>query len=162
SRVPSVHLREEQAMATTIRFREHEEFQRAALHMAIAGALAGTAGWIAFRAVPGFGPVGGAWALAALLVAAAFGAASPVWRTRPVELVRFGLIGAGAGAAFAIGGETIATAALALGFGLLVARGGRRFLPTLIVAAAVAILARYVLGNLLAAAADAHVPLGLS
>jgi hypothetical protein len=149
-------------MATTIRFREHEEFQRAAVHMAIAGALAGLAGYVAFRAIPGFGPVGGAWALAALVVAAAFGAAAPARRTRPVELIVFAATGAGAGAALALGGETVATAALALGFGLLVARGGRRFLATLLVASATAILARFVLGNLLAAAADTHVPLGLA
>src|SRR5262249_47476441 len=149
-------------MATTIRFREHEEFQRAAVRMAIAGALAGTAGWVAFRALPGFGPVGGAWAVAALIVAAAFGAAPPARRTRPIEVILFALIGACAGAALAVGGEPTGTGAVALGFGLLVARGGRRFLATLVMASAVAILARMVLGNLLAAAADAHVPLGLS
>lgn len=64
-------------MTTTVRFNDHEGFQRAALHMAIAGGLAGLAVHVAHAVWPGFGPITAAWAAAALVGAAAFGATRP-------------------------------------------------------------------------------------
>jgi hypothetical protein len=150
-------------MATTVRFRDHEGFQRAALHMTIAGVLAGLAVHIAGGLVPGFGPITYAWAAAALLGATAFGAASPGSRLRLRELILLGMVSAGAGAAAALFGtrpgmSLVGPAALALGFGVLVARGGRRFAATLITAGAAFLLCQLVLENLVAAADAAAVP----
>jgi len=154
-------------MATTIRFRDHEEFQRAALHMAIAGGLGGLGVAALSATVPGFGPLGGAWAMAALTGAAAFGAARPVVRVRVVELVLTVSVICAAGLGFALAAatgraETFGAAALAIGFGVLVARGGRRFVATLLAAGAAALLCRYVYANLLVAAAGAGVPLWIA
>src|SRR5262245_22744688 len=66
--------RSEKDMRAILRFRDHEGFQRAALHMAIAGVLAGLAVYVMSLTVPGFGPITAAWAAAGLLAAAAFGA----------------------------------------------------------------------------------------
>jgi hypothetical protein len=150
-------------MATTIRFREHEEFQRAALHMTLFGALAGASAWLAGQLVPSFGPPGGAWALATLAAAAAFGASAPARHTRGVELVLLGLVALAIGVALTMSAasaraETVGGAALALGFGVLVARGGRRFGVTLLAAGATAVLCRMVYANLLHAAGVAAVP----
>jgi hypothetical protein len=72
-------------------------------------------------------------------------------------------VSAGAGAAAAVFGSrpglsVVGPAALALGFGVLVARGGRRFAATLIAAGAAFLVCRLVLENLLLAAAAAEVP----
>src|SRR5262245_37069727 len=119
-------------MATTIRFRDHEEFQRAALHMGVAGTVAGMAVLVLSVAVPGFGPLGGAWAMAALAGAAAFGAASPGTRLKLTEIVLTVAVALATGIALRVlGARPIGAAVLAIGFGVLVARGGRRFALTL-------------------------------
>ena len=153
-------------MATTLRFRDHEDFQRAALHMAVAGALGGLGVCLLGMTVPGFGPLlGGAWAMAGLMGAAAFGAASPETRMRVLDLglvlavvVGTGFVLTAAGVPAGARGDNLGTAALAVGFGVLLARGGRRFVPTLIAAAATVLVCRFVHDNLLAAAATVGVP----
>src|SRR5688572_14703066 len=87
------------AMRAILRFRDHEGFQRAALHMAIAGVLAGLAVYVPSLVVPGFGPITAAWAAAGLLAAASFGATPPAARVRVGEI---GLTAGIAGAAGAI------------------------------------------------------------
>lgn len=147
-------------MATTIRFRDHEEFQRAALHMGIAGTLAGMGVLALSLTVQGFGPLGGAWAMAALAGAAAFGAASPATRMKLTEIVLFVLVALGTGVALRVlGTRPIGAAVLALGFGLLVARGGRRFALTLLAAGATVLVSRFVYVSLLGAAGGAGLPL---
>jgi hypothetical protein len=147
-------------MATTIRFRDHEEFQRAALHMAIAGTLAGMAVLALSQTVQGFGPLGGAWAMAALAGAAAFGAASPTTRTKPTEIALMILVALGTGVTLRLlGARPIGAVALSIGFGVLVARGGRRFGLTLLAAGATVLLCRFVYVSLLGAAGGAGFPL---
>jgi hypothetical protein len=150
-------------MTTTVRFNDHEGFQRAALHMAIAGVLAGLAVHVAHTLLPGFGPITAAWAAATLLGAAAFGAARPESRGRLRELVILAAVSAAAGAAAALFGtrpgmSAVGPAALAVGFGVLVARGGRRFAATMIAAGAAFLLSRLVLESLVAAAEAELVP----
>jgi hypothetical protein len=153
-------LAKEISMATTIRFRDHEEFQRAALHMGIAGALAGMGVLALSLTVQGFGPLGGAWAMATLAGAAAFGAASPSTRMKVSEIALTLIIALGTGVSLRIlGARPIGAAVLAIGFGLLVARGGRRFALTLIAAGATVLLCRFVYVSLLGAAGGAGVPL---
>src|SRR5688572_8687690 len=113
-------------MPTTVRFRDHEEFQRAALHMAIAGSLAGLGAYAVGMTVPAFGGLTAAWAAAALVAAAAFGAARPAIRLRVMELALIAGVSASAGAVAAIAPSRIGIAALALAFGALVARAAGR------------------------------------
>jgi hypothetical protein len=151
-------------MPTTVRFRDHEEFQRAALHMAIAGSLAGLGAYAAGLTVPAFGGLTAAWAAAALVAAAAFGAARPSVRLRVVELGLVAGVSAAAGAVAAVAPSRIGVAALALAFGGLVARAGsrRRMALTAIGAGAAFLLCRHVFLNLVAAASDAAVPMWLT
>jgi len=159
-------------MATTIRFRDHEEFQRAALHMAIAGSLAGMTTLVLSSVIPAFGPLVGPWSTAALLAAAAFGASPPRTRTHLRDLILLGTVTLAA-AALALStaaassatsslaiAPSLSSAVLAAAFGILIARTGRRFAATLLVAAAVLLLSRYVHTNLLGAAFRAGLPSG--
>src|SRR6186713_424189 len=84
-------------MPTTVRFRDHEEFQRSALHMAIAGTLAGLGVYALGVTMPAFGGLTATWAAAALLGAAAFGAARPAIRLRVLELALVAGVSAAAG-----------------------------------------------------------------
>ena len=151
-------------MPTTVRFRDHEEFQRAALHMAIAGSLAGLGAYAVGLTIPAFGGLTAAWAAAALVAAAAFGAAPPARRLRVFDLALVGGVSAAAGAVAAIAPTRIGIAALALAFGALVARAGgrRRAALTLIGAGTAFVLCRYVFENLVAAASGAAVPMWLT
>lgn len=148
-------------MQATIRFRDHEEFQRAALHMGIAGVLAGLAAHVATQLIPGAGPT---WILTALMAATAYGASRPANRTRLADLALVALVALGAGGLFALSAsigraDNLGIAAVALGFGLLVGRGGRRFAATLASAGAALLLSRYVHDNLVNAAVTAHIPM---
>jgi hypothetical protein len=82
-------------------FREHEAFHRAALHMAIAGGLAGLGAHVAGLAVPSFGPVTGAFALAAVATATSYGVLAPAERGRLAMLARLLVAGVFACAALA-------------------------------------------------------------
>jgi hypothetical protein len=148
-------------MRATLRFIDHEGFQRAALHMAVAGVLAGLAVHVGSLIVPGFGPITAAWAAAGLLAATALGAAPPAMRARVAEI---GLVAGVAGAAGAIAALVPegGLAALALAFGLLVARGGRRFAATFITAGAAFLVCREVFVNLVTAAGAHAVPMWIT
>lgn len=139
-------------MSTSLRFRDHAEFHRAALHMGVAGALAGLAAHVAGLVFPGAFTPAGPWAVAALTGAAAFGAASPRTRARLGELGRLLVLAAAGGLALKLlGGRgpepSLGALVFGLTFGLLVARGsgGRRFLLTVAAGAGVALVARWVL-----------------
>lgn len=152
-------------MATTLRFREHEDFQRAAIHMAIAGALAGLATHVAGLLFPGFGGLGGPWALAVVMAAAAFGAATPAARARVADLAivvaAIGVVGIAMKLATARGQEaSLGAAAFAVVFGALLARGekGPRFAVTMMAAAGTALVARFVLSSFATSGAMADLP----
>lgn len=88
-------------MSTTWEFRQHEEFHRAALHMAVAGGLAGLAAHVAGLALPAFGPMTGAFAVAAVATATTYGVLAPGERARPAGLARLLVAGVFACAALA-------------------------------------------------------------
>lgn len=150
---------------TTVRFREHEDFQRAALHMGIAGLCAGLAGHIAGWVFPGLGALTGSVPMALLLGAVAFAATPPRDRASVRALAAIATAAlAGALALELLGrgsGEPTAGAALyGLAFGVVAARGleGRRR-ASMMAAAAVAVLtARFVVASFLAAPALAAAP----
>jgi hypothetical protein len=144
-------------MSTLFRFREHEEFHRAALHMAVAGGLSGLAVHVASLLFPGFGP---SWAIAGVIGATAYAAQAPSWRSRIGEIgltvavslaVAVGLILAGPR-------TEIGVAIAAAGFAALVARGGRRAPATIAASAAALVLARYVHGTFWFVGLDAGIP----
>lgn len=152
-------------MSTTLRFREHEEFHRAALHMGVAGALAGLAAHVAGLLFPGMGPVSGPWAMAALTAAAGYGAASPRTRLRLGELKTVLVLAAVAGVALRLlagrGPEpSLGTMLFALAFGVLLARGttGRRFLLSIGAGVLVALAARFVITRMIGAEQLASLP----
>lgn len=138
-------------MPNTLTFRDHEEFHRAAGHMAVAGALAGLAAHVAGLAAADFGPVWGAWGLAAAAGAAGFAAADPRTRTQVRGLFTCAGLAAVAGAGQVLmGGHDPRLShglLFALPVALLLARGltGRRFLAGLVVGFLATLIARYVL-----------------
>lgn len=98
--------------------------------------------------------------MAALAGAAAFGAASPATRMKLTEIVLIVVVALGTGVALRVlGARPIGAAVLAIGFGLLLARGGRRFALTLVAAGATVLLCRFVYVSLLGAAGGAGLPL---
>lgn len=131
-------------MSTTLRFREHDEFHRAALRMAGAGAIAG---FLTAAVLRGAAPT---WALAAVAAAAVVAAVGPALWARPGELaVRLGLGGFGAAALVLIprlGEPTSAVVVFAALTGGALAWGleGRRRVVAILVAAAAVLLARHV------------------
>jgi hypothetical protein len=148
-------------MATTLRFREHEEFHRAALHMGLAGAGAGLVAHLTGILYPRVGGLLAPIPLAILVGAAAFGAASPETRVRLKEIgvVLLGMAAAALGLRFLgrLGPEpTLGAAVFALAFGALVARGvkGRKFFFTLMGASLAALTARFVFQTFLAQTAS--------
>lgn len=128
-------------MTTAIRFREHEQFHKAAIAMVAAGAIAGAGAWAIFQS--GFSP----WALSAVALAAAIGAMGPTALSRRFELVmRAGLVMLGAVClAFVAGLEGV------LGFGVLFSGAlawglrGKKLLLSLAVGSAAAALAHFAL-----------------
>jgi hypothetical protein len=141
-------------MPFTIRFREHEEFHRAALHMAVAGGLAGLAVHVAGLLFPGFGP---SWAMAGLVGVTAYAAQSPPLRTRVGEIgLTVAVAIAVAVGLLLVGQRTeLGLAVTAAGFAVLAARGGRRIAATMVAAAGALLLARYVQGTFWSAGAAA-------
>jgi hypothetical protein len=150
-------------MPTSLTFRDHSEFHRAAADMAIAGGLVGLAAHVVGLAWSPFGPIDGPWGLAALVGAAAIGATPPSARAEvrawlsliALSLVAglgLSLIGPGAGAGAAL--------AFALPTALLLARGLRdhRFAIGVLVAAPAALAARFVLARLVHAPQLAALP----
>jgi hypothetical protein len=150
-------------MATTYQFRDHEEFHRSALHMAVAGGLAGLAAHVAGLLFPAFGGLTGPWGLAAIAGAAIYGASSPATRFRISDLALLIAISIGLGVVLHVAdaadrADTLGAGALAAAFSILVARQGRRVVPTLIACAAAAVLGRFVLFAFLGAGEVAHLP----
>jgi hypothetical protein len=141
-------------MPHTLRFRDHEEFHRAALHMAVAGGLAGLAVHVAGLVFPGFGP---AWATAGLVGAVGFAAQPPAWRVRVGEigLTVAVVLAVGVSLLFVGSRTELGLAAAAAGFAVLAVRGGRRAWATMAGAAGALFLARYVEGTFGAAGAAA-------
>jgi hypothetical protein len=138
-----------------IEFVAHARFHRTALHMAVAGGMAGLAAHVAALLDPRIGATAAPLPLAVVAGAACYGAAAPETRARARDLAVVVL-----GAAFAAGalaavvrgemapawGAALFSAAL----GLLVARGatGRRFWITAAAGAAAALAGRFVLTSL--------------
>jgi hypothetical protein len=151
-------------MSTTVRFREHDEFHRAALHTAIFGAVAGLLTYLVARVIPAAGGLTAPWAIGLLVAGAGFGLLPAARRTRVAELGILVLIGGAVGLvatlAAARGRDSLGHAAIALGFGLLVARGveGRRGLIVLACGAGTVLVARYVLASFAYSATLAHLP----
>ncbi len=152
-------------MATTIRFREHEAFHRAALHMGIAGFLAGLAAHVVGLLFPSFGSMVGPWSLAAVMTAAAYGATAPDRRNRVTELAVLAgallAVGVALGLARNGGREGVFGAGLFAGiFGALLARGARGRQAILIAACGTvfALIARYVFVKLAGAGMQAGLP----
>ena len=144
-------------MATTLKFREHEEFHRAALHMGIAGAGAGLLAHLAGLLYPRLGGLGAPIPLAILAGAAAFGAASPETRARvrDLGLLFLGMAAAAVGLRFfgRTGPEpTLGAAVFSIAFGLLIARGvtGRKWFLTFFASAAAILTARFVFATFMA------------
>lgn len=137
-------------MPNTLTFRDHEEFHRAAIHMAVAGTMAGLAANVAGLAWPGFGPLAGAWGLAAVAGAAAYGAARPSERNQVRALLTCLVLALVAGL-----GQVLERRGLlfALPVAILLARGltGRRFAVGVLGAFAATLVARFVLVKLTSA-----------
>ena len=155
-------------MSTTLRFREHREFHRAAFQMILAGAVAGVAWLFLARAggsLWGVGLLGGAVALAALVAqrgttaaaTSASGALPKAWGPREVAL---------RGVLVALGTLTLwadprwGQVGFALGFAaaLLTGQRGLRLAVGIAVGAAVTLVAGYAVGRINTAAALRAVP----
>ncbi len=151
-------------MPNTLTFRDHEEFHRSAIHMAIAGGLAGLAAQVAILAAPEVGPLTGAWGLAAVAGAAGFGAALPAERTQLRGLAILLVLAACAGFGQRLMGGDDARLSHGLLFALpvaiLFARGltGRRFLLGLATGGVAALIARFVMIRLATAPELAGLP----
>jgi hypothetical protein len=128
----------------TLRFRDHEEFHRTALHMGVAGVLAGLAVHVAGLVYAPFGGLTSPWGLAGVMAASAYGA------TAPKSRLRFGELGllvalALAAAVFLHYDATIGAGVMALAFGVLAAHGSKRMARVFVVAVGMALVARFVL-----------------
>jgi hypothetical protein len=137
-------------MPNSLTFRDHEEFHRAAIHMAIAGGIAGLAAHVASLAAPDFGPTTGAWGLAAVAGGAAFGAAKPEERLQLRSLLLCILLAAASGLGQVLMGATDSRFThgflFAIPVAILLARGlsGRPFLVGLVGGWAATLVARFV------------------
>ncbi len=154
-------------MATVLRFKEHEEFQRAALHMGVAGVLAGLGAFVAIELYPRLASEGTAWIVALLVAAAAFGAARPETRTKPRDLAILATVTAAlAGILTVVRGELFTgswgLAAVAVAFGALLARSGSRRAAVLVASAVAAVLCCTVLARFDLAAASVGMPLWIT
>ena len=151
-------------MPNTLTFRDHEEFHRAAIHMAVAGGIAGLAAHVAALAAPEFGPPAGAWGLALVAGATAFGAGKPDERTQVRSLALCLVLALAAGLGQLLMGAADPRFAqgllYALPVAILLARGltGRRFLAGLVVAWSATLVARFVLVRLAGAPELAGLP----
>ena len=138
-----------------ISFVDHPGFHRAALHMAVAGGLAGLAAHVTSLLEPRVGNLAAPLPLAVVAGAAVYGAAAAETRARARDLAVVVLGAAFAAAALSAvrRGDMSApwgAALFAAALGLLVARGvgGRRFWIAAAAGAAGALLGRFVLGSL--------------
>jgi hypothetical protein len=153
-------------MATTIRFRDHELFHGAALHMGVAGFLTGLAAHVAGLLFPSFGSIVGPWSVAAVMTAVAYAATPVERRNRISELAVLAgallAVGVALGLARNGGREGIFGAGLFAGiFGALLARGarGRQALAIAASGSVFALLARYVHVKLAVAGVAAGLPI---
>lgn len=148
-------------MSTTLRFRQHEEFQRAALRMTFAGAIAGLLAYASFQGATS------PWALAMVAAAAVLGALAPLVRDRVHELaVRAGFCAMAAASLVLLSrthGPLPAMLAFAVFFGAAIGWGlpSRKLLLALAAGAAVAVLARHVFLSIVHAQELASLPQGL-
>lgn len=139
-----------------ISFVDHPGFHRAALHMAVAGGLAGLAAHVTYLLEPRVGGLAAPLPLAVVAGAAVYGAAAPETRARgrDLSLVVLGAAFAAAALAAVRRGDMSApwgVAMFAAALGVLVARGtgsGRRFWIAAAAGAAGALCGRFVLGAL--------------
>ncbi len=138
-----------------ISFVDHSGFHRAALHMAVAGGLAGLAAHVTSLLEPRIGGLAAPLPLAVVAGAAVYGAAAPETRARARDLsiVVLGVAFAAAALSAVRRGDMSApwgAALFAAALGVLVARGtgGRRFWIAGAAGAAGALLGRFVLGAL--------------
>ena len=139
-----------------ISFVDHPRFHRAALHMAVAGGMAGLAAHVTSLLEPRMGGTGSPLPLALVAGAAVYGAAAPETRarTRDLALVVLGTAFAAAALSAVRRGDMAAPWGAALfsaALGVLVARGtgpGRRFWIAAAAGAAGALLGRFVLTSL--------------
>jgi hypothetical protein len=151
-------------MPNSLTFRDHEEFHRAAVHMAIAGGIAGLAAQVASLAFPDFGPASGAWGLALVAGAVAFGAGKPEHRLELRYIVLCIVLAVAAGLGQVLLGADdprFARGALfAIPVAILVARGvtGRPFLVGLLGGWAATLVARFVFLRLTSADELAALP----
>jgi len=146
-------------MAHVIRFENHRDFHRAALHMSVAGGMAGLAAHVLTLIDPRLGGAGDPLPLALVAGAALHGALPRELRARGSDaaLVVLGASAAGLALTAAARGHIAlgwAGTGYALAFGLLYARGlavGWRWLAAVAAGGAAALLARFVLGSVAAA-----------
>src|SRR5688572_25527710 len=141
---------------TALRFRNHEEFHRAALHMVGAGALAGLIGW---ASLPGASP----WALTLVAGAAAVAALAPVLRNEGRQLLGRGLLVALGGLCLMLApraGHAAALLGFASLFGLALAWGlrGRTLALAIAGGGALALVARYCFASIVTAQELASLP----
>lgn len=143
------------ASSRTIGFADHAGFHRTALHMAVAGGLAGLAAHVVTLLEPKLGTMGSPIPVAAVAGAAVYGAASPETRAKARDLATVVLGAAFAAAALAAvsrgemawaWGMTIFAGAL----GLLFGRGqtGKRFWVATGAGAAAVLAGKFVMGQL--------------
>jgi hypothetical protein len=147
-------------MSLTVRFEEHQEFHRAATHMAVAGLFAGLGAHVARLLAPALGSATGPFALACLVGGIAWGATPERERARVarlVVLVAGSLLAAAALSLLGGVGPAPTVGALIFSFvgGALVVR--RRGL-LLVAGAAATLLAHWVLVRLVEAPALAALP----
>ena len=139
-----------------ITFVDHSRFHRAALHMAVAGGMAGLAAHVTSLLEPRMGGTTSPLPLAVVAGAAVYGAAAPETRARARDLALVVLGAAFAAAALSAvrRGDMAApwgAALFAAALGVLVARGtgtGRHFWIAAAAGAAGALLGRFVLTSL--------------
>jgi len=133
---------------SALRFRNHEEFHRAAMHMVAAGGLAALIAWAA-RLGPAAAPVMSPWALTLVAAAAAVAALAPALRREGKQILGRALLVIGGGACLAlaprVGMHTLAPIGFAALFGAALAWGteGRRLTAAIAGGAVLALVARY-------------------
>lgn len=145
-------------MSTTLRFREHEEFQRAALAMALAGSALGLGGYALFRTVAS------PWAVGAIATGAIVAAMAPELRSRVSALTARLALMLAATVALAVGAKTgdagggVAVFAGISGLAFAAGARGQKLWVSVACGAAVALLARHTMLSMATAREFASAP----
>jgi hypothetical protein len=148
-------------MTTTLTFRDHSDFHRAAVDMSVAGALAGLAAHVAGLAWPRFGTIDSPLGLGLVVAAVAIGADAPAIRFEVRGLLRLFALAAVAGLGLSlVDGGPSAALAFALPTALLLARGleDKRFAIAVAAGLVATLCARFVLTSLVRAPALEPLP----